>query len=236
MDRRFEKLEVILDYTFKDRMYLVEALTHSSYANEVKKANMRSNERFEFLGDSVLSIVVSDHLFVKYKDIPEGELTKLRSRIVCEGTLAEVSKELGIGEFMSFGRGELMTGGRVRVSILADAFEAVIAAIYLDGGLEEARRFVLTKLNEKIESAGRGEIFVDYKTRLQEIIQSTSRLKIKYEILEATGPDHNKIFKSAVKLDEDIIGVGVGKSKKDAEQMAASNALNEAQKFEKKTL
>lgn len=233
MERQLSELERVLNYKFDNRRFLEEALTHSSYANEVKSDVLNSNERFEFLGDSVLSIVVSDYLFKENLNLPEGELTKLRSQIVCEGTLADVSRDLEIGEYMIFGKGEIMTGGRERVSILADAFEAVIASIYLDGGLDHARTFILDKLSEKIRMATQGEIYLDYKTRLQEIIQSKTKLKLKYEIVGTSGPDHNKTFESAVKLNETTLGVGSGRSKKEAEQKAACAALKEANNFEK---
>jgi len=236
MTNNLKVLEDVLQHKYVNRQYLIEALTHSSYANEVKTVKMHSNERLEFLGDSVLGIIISDYLFNRFPNLPEGELTKLRSKVVCEGTLADISRELNIGKFMFFGKGEIRTGGRNRPSILADAFEAVIASIYKDGGMPVAKTFVLRHLISKIDAAEKGEIFVDYKTRLQEIVQAHKQNRIKYELLDATGPDHNKTFRSAVKLNNEIIGVGEGHSKKEAEQKAASAALKEANKIEKETL
>ena len=217
------KFENIISYNFKNKQYILEALTHSSYSNENK--SYAFNERLEFLGDSVLGIIISDYLFKNETELPEGELTKLRANIVCEESLSEVSKKIELGTHMLLGKGEEATGGRERVSILADAVEAVIAAIYLDGGIENARKFVLTQMDEIIQDSIKGRIFRDYKTHLQEVIQSQGEANIIYDLVEEIGPDHNKKFIMQVKLNDEVLGTGEGKSKKEAEQSAAKQAL-----------
>ncbi|CEP81733.1 ribonuclease III [Paraclostridium sordellii] len=217
------KFEEIINYKFKNKAYILEALTHSSYSNENK--SYAFNERLEFLGDSVLGIVVSDFLFKNETELPEGELTKLRANIVCEESLSDVAKHLNLGKHILLGRGEEATGGRDRVSILADAFEAVIAAIYLDGGIEPAKTFVLKNMEEIIEDSIKGRIFRDYKTHLQEVIQSQGESNIVYNLVEEIGPDHNKRFVMEVRLNDESLGKGEGKSKKEAEQSAAKQAL-----------
>ena len=221
-----EKFEEIIDYKFENKEYILEALTHSSYSNENRKYNF--NERLEFLGDSVLGIIISDYLFNAEKKLPEGELTKLRANIVCEESLSDVAKEIQLGNYMLLGKGEESTGGRKRISILADAFEAVIAAIYLDGGIENARKFILKYMEKIIWDSRRGKIFRDYKTHLQEVLQEKGEnsINIWYKLVEEKGPDHNKIFIMQVGMNEDILGVGEGKSKKEAEQLAARIALS----------
>jgi ribonuclease-3 len=215
--------EEIIEYKFKNKDYILEALTHSSYSNENKRFEF--NERLEFLGDSVLSIVISDYLFKEEKKLPEGELTKLRANIVCEESLSEVANDIKLGEHMLLGKGEEATGGRQRISILADAFEAVIAAIYLDGGIENAKIFILKYMEGIIDDSRKGNIFRDYKTHLQEILQGKGENNIWYRLIEEKGPDHNKRFVMQVGLNEDVLGVGEGKSKKEAEQLAAKLAL-----------
>lgn len=222
------KFEETIGYTFENKSYILEALTHSSYSNENK--NYKFNERLEFLGDSVLSIVISDFLFKKEKNLPEGELTKLRANIVCEESLSDVAMEIHLGEYLLLGKGEEATGGRERISILADALEAVIAAIYLDGGLEEASKFIFKYMEEIIEDSLEGRIFRDYKTYLQEVLQSKGEQHIWYKLIEEKGPDHNKRFVMEVGINDEVLGVGEGKSKKDAEQVAAKSALK-SQKF-----
>ena len=217
------KFENIISYNFKNKQYILEALTHSSYSNENK--SYAFNERLEFLGDSVLGIIISDYLFKNETELPEGELTKLRANIVCEESLSEVSKKIELGTHMLLGKGEEATGGRERVSILADAVEAVIAAIYLDGGIENARKFVLTQMDEIIQDSIKGRIFRDYKTHLQEVIQSQGETNIIYDLVEEIGPDHNKKFVMQVKLNDEVLGTGEGKRKKEAEQSAAKQAL-----------
>ena len=213
-----------INYEFTNKEYILEALTHSSYSNE--NINYHFNERLEFLGDSVLSIVISDYLFKKETKLPEGELTKIRANIVCEESLSEVSKDIHLGKYMLLGKGEEATGGRERISILADALEAVIAAIYLDGGLDKAREFILTYMDKIINDSIKGKIFRDYKTCLQEVLQSNGENNIWYKLIEEKGPDHNKRFVMEVGINDTVLGVGEGKSKKDAEQVAAKCALD----------
>ena len=219
-----ELFEQKINYEFKNKEYILEALTHSSYSNENK--NYPFNERLEFLGDSVLSIVISDYLFKKETKLPEGELTKIRANIVCEESLSEVSKNIHLGKYMLLGKGEEATGGRERISILADALEAVIAAIYLDGGIKCAREFILTNMEKIINDSIKGKIFRDYKTCLQEVLQRNGENNIWYKLIEEKGPDHNKRFVMEVGINDTVLGVGEGKSKKDAEQVAAKCALD----------
>lgn len=221
-DNSTAALEERIGYTFKNRRFLDIALTHSSYANEVKK-NLSSNERQEFLGDAVLSIVVSDYLFHTFH-LAEGDLTKLRAAMVCEKSLWEFSQELSLGDYLKLGRGEEMMGGRTRPSIVADAFEAVLAAIYLDGGIEPAREFVLGFVKNLLENKNEFA-FNDYKTMLQEIVQKNPEEKLTYVLAEETGPDHDKSFVVEVHLNSNVIGRGTGGSKKNAEQAAAREAL-----------
>ncbi len=218
-------LEQLIHYEFKKEEILIEALTHSSYTNEHKNKHLPNNERLEFLGDAVLSIVISEHLFNLLTDIPEGKLTRLRSKIVCESTLAKCAKNIELGSHMQFGKGEEMTGGRDRESILADAFEALIAAIYLDGGLDSAKEFIHSQMDSFVQDAIEGKIFLDYKTHFQELIQNDKYNKIHYEVVDEEGPDHCKTFYTEVYLNDDVVGHGSGRSKKEAEQDAARYAL-----------
>lgn len=215
-------LEKKIGYTFQDKSYLETAITHSSYANEMKN-RCPYNERQEFLGDAVLSIIVSDYLFKSFH-LAEGDLTKLRAALVCEKSLCGFAAKIDLGSAIRLGKGEEMMGGRTRPSILADAFEALIAAIYLDGGMEAAREFVLPFVMDTLESESKIR-FHDYKTALQEIVQKNPEEKLSYVLVEESGPDHNKRFEVEVRLNSNVIGHGVGKSKKDAEQMAAKEAL-----------
>ncbi len=216
-------LESRLGYNFKNISLLKNALVHTSYANEVRNG-ISSNERLEFLGDSVLSLIVSDHIFNKFPNLPEGELTRLRASLVCEKALCSFARELDLGHFLYLGKGEDKGGGRDRDSILADAFEAVLAAIYLDGGMEAAKkyvmRFVLCEIDSHID-----ENTKDYKTILQEIIQRNPEETVSYILTDSNGPDHDKSFTVEVHLNSNVIGEGTGKSKKQAEQMAAKQAL-----------
>ncbi len=212
-----------IGYSFKNEKLLYEALSHSSFANENKKSR-RSNERLEFLGDSVLSIVVSEYLFENYHHMPEGELTRIRASLVCEKSLYEFAQEIHLGDYIMLGKGEENTGGRERPSILADAFEAVIAAIFLDGGLECARDFIMKFVPHNVTTKG-AVSFNDYKTILQEIVQKNPEEKVDYFLIGESGPDHDKAFTVQVKLNTNVIGEGTGKSKKQAEQMAAKEAL-----------
>lgn len=218
-----KQLEKKLQYTYKKPEYLQTALTHSSYANEVR-GGVQSNERLEFLGDAVLSIVVSDYLFLHCPHLPEGDLTKLRASLVCEKSLCRFSLSLGLGDFLRLSRGEQNSGGKDRPSILADAFEAIIASIYLDGGMEEARKFILRFVLPEIENP-KPKAFQDYKTALQEIIQQNPEERLEYVLIGESGPDHDKHFVVEVHLNSNVIGKGGGRSKKEAEQQAAREAL-----------
>ncbi len=219
----FEEFEKKIGYTFKNKELLFEALSHSSFANENKRQR-HSNERLEFLGDSVLSIVVSRYLFDHFKHLPEGELTKIRASLVCESALFEFSHKIELGKYIMLGRGEENSGGRERPSIVSDAFEAVIAAVYLDGGIEAAKKYVLGFMPKDIDSK-RSSTLHDYKTILQEIVQKNPEEKVEYVLKEQTGPDHDKAFVVQVFLNSNVIGEGKGHSKKQAEQQAAKEAL-----------
>lgn len=211
-----------LGYRFGNIALLERALTHSSYSGG---KNNGSNERLEFLGDAVLQIAVSQYLFTNMTTVPEGGLTKLRASIVCENSLYSFAKRIDLGKFIYLGKGEEMTGGRDRRSILADAFEAVIAAIYLDGGMPEAERFIL-KFVPSIEALKSGKVKLgDYKTILQEIIQQNPEERISYNVTEEDGENHHKIFTADVLLNGQVIGSGKGQSKKEAEQAAAREAI-----------
>lgn len=214
-----------LIYQFTDASLMTTAMTHSSYANEHRDLHMQNNERLEFLGDSILGLVSADYVFHRYPNVPEGQLTKVRAAVVCEKTLYEVAKELGLDHHLLLGRGEEMGGGRQRPSILADSVEALIGAIYLDGGLEAARSFIMTFLPEKVDLAETGHAFRDYKTALQEIVQKNRQETLQYRLSGESGPDHDKRFTVQVLLNSNIFAEGIGHSKKEAEQMAARAAL-----------
>ena len=217
-----EGLQDRIGYRFRDPLLLERALTHSSYANECKQKT-ECNERMEFLGDAVLSIIVADHIFHKFH-LAEGDLTKIRASLVCEKSLFEFARKIDLGSELLLGHGEEQTGGRERPSVVSDAFEALIAAIYLDGGLEKAAQFVLPFVEEDL---GHEEApFVDYKTRLQEIIQKNPEERVEYVLVSAQGPDHDKKFVVEVHLNSNVIGRGVSRSKKGAEQAAAQEALS----------
>lgn len=211
-----------IGYSFNNISHLEIALTHASFSNE-SRTPTENNERQEFLGDAVLSIVVSDYLY-RHTEMDEGDLTKLRAALVCEATLSDFSNEIELGRFLRLGRGEEHMGGRKRASILADAFEALIAAIYLDGGLERAREFILPFIKRRLlheDTVG----FRDYKTQLQEIVQKNPEEKVQYVLVQESGPDHDKRFMVEVRLNSNVIGTGEGRSKKAAEQQAAREAL-----------
>ena len=212
-----------IGYRFRNPALLENALTHSSYANEGHHG-MESNERLEFLGDSVLSVIVARHLFLTYKDLPEGELTKLRASLVCEKALDVFAGQIGLGKYLRLGKGEEMTGGRERPSILADAFEALLAAIYIDGGYEAAQTFVLGFIPRNLDVRRKNKLS-DYKTALQEIIQQNREERVEYVLVDEHGPDHAKVFTAEVLLNTNVIGRGTGSSKKQAEQNAAHEAL-----------
>lgn len=216
-------LEENLGYKFHNIDYLLIGVTHSSFANEVK-GKTQYNERQEFLGDSVLSLIVSNYIFNYYSDLPEGELTKLRASLVCEKTLSIFANELHLGDYLRLGKGEDMNGGRLRPSILADAFEAVLAAIYLDGGFEPAQELVLRFIKPELNHV-ENVPFKDYKTLLQEVIQKNPEEKLGYVLVSESGPDHDKRFEVNVMLNSNVIGHGIDKTKKKAEQDAAKEAL-----------
>lgn len=220
-----EDLEQKLRYTFRDPSLLEQALCHSSYANERRAQHARSNERLEFLGDSILGLVTAEFLYRERPDWPEGELTRSRAALVCEKSLHEIALELELGKHLRLGRGEDGGGGRNRPSILADAVEAVIAAVYLDGGMEQAsaliRRCLLNELREE-RPEQRNQ---DYKTVLQELIQRDPERVLTYALLDERGPDHAKMFKMEALVDGKPLGQGTGRSKKEAEQAAAKAAL-----------
>lgn len=215
-------LESIIGYTFKNPELLETALTHTSYANE-SRAPVKHNERLEFLGDSVLQIVSADYLFHAYADRPEGDLTRIRASLVSEGALFQFAQEIHLGEYLRLGRGEERCGGRTRPSVVSDAFEAVIAALYLDGGMEVARNFILPFITEGKTAED------DYKTRLQEVVQQDPSAVLKYEVTGETGPDHNKQFTVCVWRNGELLAEGRGRSKKAAEQHAAKVALEKLQ-------
>ena len=219
---KLAELEERIGYEFKHEGMLRQALTHSSYANEKHMKRFSDNERLEFLGDAVLEVTSSEFLYRNYPNLSEGDLTKLRASIVCEPTLALCTREIGLGDYLFLGKGEAHTGGRERASVLSDALEAVIGAIYLDGGFEEARRFIHRFILTDIEHK---KLFYDSKTILQELVQSTCEDPLCYVLIEESGPDHDKRFRVAAKIGERAIGEGSGHTKKAAEQEAAYQAL-----------
>ena len=222
-------LEAAIGYQFRNITLLHNAVTHSSYANERWHDSLKSNERLEFLGDSVLGMVVAEHLYRNFPDRPEGELTRMRADMVCETSLAAIAEKIGLGSHLLLGKGEELSGGRSRASILADAVESVIAACFLDGGMEVARsfidRFVLCNVPvAKLHNE-------DYKTALQELVQQKKNQTLCYAVTDASGPDHNKSFTVEVALNGEVVGKGTGSSKKRAEQEAAHAALLNFQKL-----
>lgn len=225
MKKDFKILEKNIEYIFQKKELLIQALTHSSFANETIGDRMQSNERLEFLGDAVLELVVSDYLYQHYTKDPEGQLTKFRAKIVCEPTLAYMAEKIELGKFLRLGRGEENTGGRERNSILSDAFEALIGAIYLDGGIEKSRNFINLTILKDLDEMDFQTLFVDHKTKLQEIVQSRGAELVEYSIVNECGPDHNKSFTAEVSYQNQVIGTGLGRSKKIAEQNAAYNAM-----------
>ena len=216
-------LEKRIGYSFKNKDYLIVALTHSSFANE-RHNGIECNERMEFLGDAVLSIISAEFLYKKYPKMPEGDLSKLRSSLVCTESLSGFAREIDLGSVLLLGKGEINTGGEDRPSILENAFEALIAAIYLDGGMECAKKFVLSFLEKAVENQRIS--FKDYKTTLQEVVQQNPDESVSYVLVGESGPDHNKMFEVEVHLNSNVIGRGKGKSKKSAEQEAAREALD----------
>lgn len=223
-NKSFENLEKALKYEFKDKNLLKLALTHSSYANEQRKKT-EDNERLEFLGDAVLGLVIADYLHDYFLNSKEGQLTKLRATIVSEEPLAEIARGIELGQYLYLGKGENNTGGRDRVSILADGMEALIGALYIEGGIELAKRVILNLFMPVMQKSFKGQGFKDYKTSLQEILQQNSLGNILYEVVSERGPDHDKEFFVNVYHENKKIGFGKGKSKKEAEQDAARMAL-----------
>ncbi len=225
-----EALEQKLNYTFRRPELLSEALNHSSYANEHRAAHLNSNERLEFLGDSVLGFVTAAFLFRQHPDLPEGDLTRIRAALVCEQSLYEVAQKLELGRYLKLGRGEEAGGGRQRTSILADATEAVFAAVYLDGGIQAASDLIHRVLLDAEKEEAVEERRRDFKTALQELVQRQADQVLAYRMVGEYGPDHDKTFQAEVLLNGGVIGSGSGHSKKEAEQMAAKAALSALEK------
>lgn len=229
IEKNIARFEDVIGYIFKNKTYIKTALTHSSYANEMKTKKIEApyNERLEFLGDSVLSIIVSEHIFSDYKKFPEGELTKIRANVVCEKTLAKLARSINLGEFLLLGKGEELGGGRARESILADAFEALLAAIYLDSDndKEVVADFLMPIIEPEIIGYVSSGMVTDYKTELQQIVQQASGERLEYVLVGESGPDHEKVFEIEARLNSNVIGHGKGKSKRQAEQNAAREAL-----------
>ena len=222
MNKDLNSLEKEIGYVFKKRSLLKQAVTHRSYANE-NRGSGPFNERLEFLGDAVLSLISADFLYKKFPSMAEGDLTKLRSSLVCTASLSEYARRIKLGDYLLLGKGELATGGNERDSNLENAFEALIAAVYLDGGIDKARRFVLRFLDDSVETHHIS--FKDYKTKLQEIVQESHEETLNYVITKESGPDHDKRYEVEVHLNSNLIGKGKGRSKKQAEQEAAKQAL-----------
>lgn len=223
-----EEFEKVIGYTYKNKKLLETALVHSSYANETKARGIHTecNERLEFLGDSVLSIIVSDYLFHRFPELPEGDLTRIRASAVCEKTLAKLALDLNLGDYMRLGRGEIMSDGRRRPSILADAFEALLASMYIDSGSREAvEKFLMPRVAPEIKQFIENGKNKDYKTLLQQIVQQEQGERLVYVLVGESGPDHDKLFTVEARLNSNVIGHGKGKSKREAEQMAAKEAL-----------
>lgn len=227
--RPISELEKKLGYKFKNRNYITVALTHSSYSNEMRSKGeiLPFNERLEFLGDSVLSIVVSSYLFEKYKNKQEGDLTKIRAAVVCEKALAKFAAQIDLGDYMFLGRGEISTGGRTRPSVTSDAFEAVLAAMYLDNDckFDKIADFLLPFIEKEIEHIDGEGTFEDYKTKLQQLSQQANGEILEYVLVGEKGPDHDKVFDIEARLNSNVIGRGSGKTKREAEQKAAHEAL-----------
>lgn len=223
-------LENAIGIRFRDLNMLNQAFIHPSYTNEQNLGHLKNNQRLEFLGDAVLELVISHFLFDEYDYLTEGQMTKLRALTVCEPSLDEVARNLNLGSLLILGKGEENTGGRYKSSILADTLEALIGAIYIDQGLDTARSFILKNLEPRIRKAMAGEVYIDYKTSLQEFIQRQSTERVLYKTIKEEGPDHDKVFYVNVVWNGKILGEGVGRSKKEAEQLAAKEALERIQK------
>ena len=219
---KLDELQEAIGYRFRNLQLLEQALTHSSYANEKGLGHLGCNERLEFLGDAVLELISSDFLYHRYPELPEGDMTKTRASVVCEPTLAMCASEFGLGQYLRLGKGEDMTGGRNRNSVVSDALEALIGAIYLDGGFASAKEFVIRFVMNDIEHK---KLFYDSKTILQEMIQGRQQDELRYVMLGEEGPDHDKTFLAAAMLGSREIGRGSGRTKKAAEQMAAYRGI-----------
>lgn len=224
-ESRIHQLELNIGYVYQDKMNAFQAITHSSYAYEHRPEAISSNERLEFLGDSVLNFIITNRLYKEASDMPEGEMSKLRASVVSEASLSNCARQIKLGEVLLLGKGEELMGGRQRSSILADAMEAIIGSIYLDGGLDAARSFVDRFLHENYKKALQGNLFFDFKTKLQEEVQKKGNFTIQYTVVDEKGPDHNKVFTTTVSVNGSVLGEGTGRTKKEAEQNAAGNAL-----------
>ncbi|MCL2773461.1 MAG: ribonuclease III [Oscillospiraceae bacterium] len=226
-ENNLENFEKKLRYKYKNISLLTNALTHSSYANELKSkgGKSESNERLEFLGDTVLALITSEYIYLKLKDYKEGELTKIRASIVCEDSLFNFAESLGLGDALFLGHGEIASNGRKRKSILADAFEAVLASVFLDGGLPAAKKFLLKFIEKPVDDIVKEGDVKDYKSLLQQIIQQNNGEVLEYNLIRESGPDHEKVFEVQAVLNNNVVGEGKGRSKKVAEQNAAKEAL-----------
>ncbi len=216
------EVENRIGYSFKQKELLKQAITHSSFINELKINKWESYQRLEYLGDAVLELSISEYLFHNHPDMSEGKMSKMRASMVCEQALAFCAKDINLGDFILLGKGEEAGGGRARNSIISDVFEAIVGAIYIDGGFEEAKKFVSKYV---LEDIGERQLFVDSKSILQEMVQANSRAKLCYQLIAERGPEHNKEFEVAVYIDEQCMATATGHNKKDAEQKAAYSAL-----------
>jgi ribonuclease-3 len=225
IDDNVKMLEDSIGYVYENKNYALIALTHSSYAYEHGNKGFCSNERVEFLGDSVLNFIVTNRLFREASDMPEGEMSKMRASVVSEASLSKCAKKLKIGDILLLGKGERIMGGGKRNSILADAMEAIIGSLFLDSGLTAAEEFISQYLSDNYKKALQGTLFCDFKTKLQEEVQKKGLFAITYSIINEVGPDHDKTFTTAVSINDRIMGEGIGKTKKEAEQNAAGDAL-----------
>lgn len=219
------ELEGRLNYKFQEKSLLETALTHRSYLSEPQGEGKPSNERLEFLGDSVLAVIVNEYIYGIYPDASEGTLSKMKSVLVSEAVLSRIASQLQLGDFLFMSKGEEQSGGRERASLLADAFEALIGAMYLDSGLTKTRDFLLRELGDEVVAVERGEEGKDYKSILQEVLQAQFKVGPTYKVIDERGPDHDKVFTIEVKCGQKVLGRGTGKSKKEAEQAAAAQAL-----------
>jgi len=229
-NKQIEDLEEHLHYHFKDKSYLISALIHSSYANENATLSIQSNERLEFMGDALLDFVFSIKLYETFPDYSEGEMSRLRARIVCESSLAQAAKKIDLGSYIHIGKGEDSSGGRNRASILADALEAVFGSVYLDDGIQSASDVILYVMQHQLKEAIHGTVQNDYKTELQEELQKNGAVKIVYKVTNSSGPDHDRIFHVDVHCNGQTLGSGIGHAKKEAEQEAAKNAIGNLKK------